>query len=242
MTCSLIKGGWKDSWESHLVGKILSQYLMNRRLQPCRGKNKVTAGPMLVGAKSKGNFLQGLEVSLPQRLNTRKQKFKRQSGHPCYRYQRPVELNSVFSVFSLEHAGVLLASGDIDPKLEYGSESTGSTATPQNGIGRNARSNGISTVTRSNYGSNPPKGRNAVNPGVTVLVLLVICSTGVTDVAARLFTAWLRYRSLVGRNCSIPTIPECLLYSARSFARSKQDEEASKLSCEINRKVILQLL
>ncbi|EXB63813.1 hypothetical protein L484_021085 [Morus notabilis] len=26
----------------------------------------------------------------------------------------------VFSVFSLKHAGVLLASGDIDPKLEYG--------------------------------------------------------------------------------------------------------------------------
>ncbi|KAF1856908.1 hypothetical protein Lal_00002004, partial [Lupinus albus] len=31
-----------------------------------------------------------------------------------------VELNLVFSVFSLKDAGVLLASGDIDPKLEYG--------------------------------------------------------------------------------------------------------------------------
>lgn len=38
--------------------------------------------------------------------------------------------------------------------------------TPPNGIGRNARSNGIGTVTRSNYGSKPPKGRNAVNPGI----------------------------------------------------------------------------
>ncbi|KAK1591448.1 hypothetical protein Q3G72_021285 [Acer saccharum] len=33
-------------------------------------------------------------------------------------------------------------------------------------IKRNARSNGIGTVTRSNYGSKPPKGRNAVNPGI----------------------------------------------------------------------------
>ncbi|KAK4839430.1 hypothetical protein QYF36_021880 [Acer negundo] len=41
--------------------------------------------------------------------------------------------------------------------------------------------------------------------------------------AARLYTAWLRYRS-VGRR--IPTIQECLLSSARSFARSKQDEVA----------------
>lgn len=46
--------------------------------------------------------------------------------------------------------------------------------------------------------------------------------------AARLYTAWLRYRSyvVVGLKTSIPTIQECLLSSARSFARSKQDEVA----------------
>jgi hypothetical protein len=47
--------------------------------------------------------------------------------------------------------------------------------------------------------------------------------------AARLYTAWLRYRSyvvMVGLKSSIPTIQECLLSSARSFARSKQDEVA----------------
>ncbi|KAK0594565.1 hypothetical protein LWI29_025661 [Acer saccharum] len=43
--------------------------------------------------------------------------------------------------------------------------------------------------------------------------------------AARLYTAWLRYRS-VGLKSRIPTIQECLLSSARSFARSKQDEVA----------------
>lgn len=43
--------------------------------------------------------------------------------------------------------------------------------------------------------------------------------------AARLYTAWLCYRS-VGLKSSIPTIQECLLSSARSFARSKQDEVA----------------
>lgn len=46
--------------------------------------------------------------------------------------------------------------------------------------------------------------------------------------AARLYTAWFRYRSyvVVELKSSIPAIPECLLYSARSFARSKQDEVA----------------
>lgn len=46
--------------------------------------------------------------------------------------------------------------------------------------------------------------------------------------AARLYTAWLRYRSyvMVGLKSGIPTIQECLLSSARSFARSKQDEVA----------------
>ena len=46
--------------------------------------------------------------------------------------------------------------------------------------------------------------------------------------AARLYTAWLRYCSyvMVGLKSSIPTIQECLLSSARSFARSKQDEVA----------------
>ena len=46
--------------------------------------------------------------------------------------------------------------------------------------------------------------------------------------AARLLTAWLRYRSIVvvGLKRSLPTIPSCLCYSALSFARSKQDEEA----------------
>ncbi|KAL5798421.1 hypothetical protein ACOSQ2_003241 [Xanthoceras sorbifolium] len=44
--------------------------------------------------------------------------------------------------------------------------------------------------------------------------------------AARLYTAWLRYRS-VGLKSRIPTIQECLLSSARSFARSKQDEYGS---------------
>ena len=41
--------------------------------------------------------------------------------------------------------------------------------------------------------------------------------------AARLYTAWLCYRSyvVVGLKTSIPTIQECLLSSARSFARSK---------------------
>ncbi|GAA0175218.1 hypothetical protein LIER_28442 [Lithospermum erythrorhizon] len=45
---------------------------------------------------------------------------------------------------------------------------------------------------------------------------------------ARLSTAWLRYRSyvVVDLKSSIPAIPECLLSSARSFARSKQDEVA----------------
>ncbi|KAJ8612897.1 hypothetical protein MRB53_037224 [Persea americana] len=44
--------------------------------------------------------------------------------------------------------------------------------------------------------------------------------------AARLLTAWLRYRSyvVVGLQSSIPTIPECL--RTRSFARSKQDENS----------------
>ena len=49
---------------------------------------------------------------------------------------------------------------------------------------------------------------------------------------ARLLTAWLRYRSYVvgvGLQRSLPTIPECLCYSASSFARSKQDEEAKLL-------------
>lgn len=43
--------------------------------------------------------------------------------------------------------------------------------------------------------------------------------------AARLYTAWLRYRSyvVVGLKTSIPTIQECLFSSA---ARSKQDEVA----------------
>lgn len=46
--------------------------------------------------------------------------------------------------------------------------------------------------------------------------------------AARLYTAWLRYRSyvVVGLKTSIPTIQECLFSSARSFSRSKQDEVA----------------
>ncbi|KAJ0074672.1 hypothetical protein Patl1_37500 [Pistacia atlantica] len=46
--------------------------------------------------------------------------------------------------------------------------------------------------------------------------------------AARLYTAWLRYRSyvVVDLQSSLPAIPECLLSSARSFARSKQDEVA----------------
>lgn len=45
--------------------------------------------------------------------------------------------------------------------------------------------------------------------------------------AARLLTAWLRYRShvVVGLKRSLPTIPECL--QTLSFARSKQDEEVS---------------
>ena len=46
--------------------------------------------------------------------------------------------------------------------------------------------------------------------------------------AARLYTAWLRYRSyvVIGLKSRIPTILLCLLSSARSFARSKQDEVA----------------
>ena len=46
--------------------------------------------------------------------------------------------------------------------------------------------------------------------------------------AARLYTAWLHYRSyvVVDLKSCIPAIPECLLSSARSFARSKQDEGA----------------
>lgn len=46
--------------------------------------------------------------------------------------------------------------------------------------------------------------------------------------AARLYTAWLRYRFyvVVDLKSSIPAIPECLLSSARSFTRSKQDEVA----------------
>ncbi|KAL5798390.1 hypothetical protein ACOSQ2_003210 [Xanthoceras sorbifolium] len=54
----------------------------------------------------------------------------------------------------------------LDALVGSNPEEVGSTATPPNGIGRNARSNGIGTVTRSNYGSKPPKGRNAVNPGI----------------------------------------------------------------------------
>ncbi|GAA0169197.1 hypothetical protein LIER_23734 [Lithospermum erythrorhizon] len=50
--------------------------------------------------------------------------------------------------------------------------------------------------------------------------------------AARLSTAWLRYRSypipiiVVSLKRSLPTIPECSFSSAGSFARSKQDEVA----------------
>ena len=48
--------------------------------------------------------------------------------------------------------------------------------------------------------------------------------------AARLYTAWLRYRSysyiVVGLKSSLPTIPEWPFSSAGSFARSKQDEVA----------------
>ena len=61
---------------------------------------------------------------------------------------------------------VVLLMSVLDPEqlLDLVNRQTGST--PPNGIGRNARSNGIGTLTCSNYGSKPPKGRNAVNPGI----------------------------------------------------------------------------
>jgi len=62
-----------------------------------------------------------------------------------------------------------------------------------------------------------PRGKKAISRPFAVAIR-----------AARLYTAWLRYRFYVVVNLkgSIPAILECLFSSARSFARSKQDEVA----------------